>query len=186
MKKNIGSLNVLYPTPTVLVGTEVNGKINYIAIAHIGIIDHNTISLSMGKNHFSNIGIRENKTLSINIPSEEMVIETDFMGIASGFKTDKSKVFESFYGEVKGAPMIKNVPLSMECEVVDILDHPTHDIFLVKSINTYCEEDYLTNGKVDISKIKPILFDMRQGKYWGIGKEIGDCWSIGRNYKNNI
>jgi len=104
----------------------------------------------MRKNHFSNIGIKENMVLSINIPSEEMVVETDFMGMTSGFKMDESNVFDSFYGETKGAPMIKNAPLNMECEVVEILDHLTHDIFLVKPINTYCEEACLTNGKIDI------------------------------------
>jgi flavin reductase (DIM6/NTAB) family NADH-FMN oxidoreductase RutF len=186
MKKNIGSLNALYPTPAVLVGTEVNSKINYTLVAHIGIIDHNTMSLSMNKSHYSNIGIKENRTLSINILNEEMIAKADHIGMISGFKNDKSYIFESFNGEIKGAPMIKESFLNMECEVVEILDRTTHDIFIVKPVNTYCDESCLTNGKPDISKIKPILFDMPQRKYWSIGESIADCWNVGKSYKSNI
>lgn len=182
MKKNLGAVNALYPMPVVLVGTEVEGKINYINIAHVGIIDMNTISLSMGKIHHSNKGIKENKTLSINFPSEDMVIEADYVGMVSGAKVDKSKVFESFYGELKGAPMIKNAPLAMECEVVDILDMPNHDVFLVRPKNTYCDEEILSEGKINMAKVKPLFFDMPQRKYWKLGEGFANCWSIGSKY----
>jgi flavin reductase (DIM6/NTAB) family NADH-FMN oxidoreductase RutF len=183
MKKNLGAVNVLYPMPIVLVGTEVEGKVNYLNIAHVGVIDMNTMSLSMGKVHHSNKGIKENRTLSINFPSEEMVIEADYVGMVSGAKVDKSEVFESFYGELKGAPMIKNAPLSMECEVIDILDMPNHDVFLVRSKNTYCDEEVLNEGKIDLAKVKPMLFDMSQRKYWKLGEGFANCWSIGSMYK---
>lgn len=182
MKKNLGAVNALYPIPVVLVGTEVEGKINYLNIAHVGIIDMNTISLSMGKTHHSNKGIKENRTLSINFPSEDMVIEADYVGIVSGAKVDKSEVFESFYGELKGAPMIKNAPVTMECEVVDILDMPHHDVFLVTPKNTYCEEEILSDGKIDMAKVKPMFFDMPQRKYWKLGEAFANCWSIGNKY----
>jgi len=81
MKQKLGGINVLYPTPTVLVGAMVDGKPNYITIAHIGIVNHAKpyqISLSMAKVHHTNPGIRENKAFSVNIPSENLVVETDF------------------------------------------------------------------------------------------------------------
>ena len=42
MKNKLGGINVLYPTPTVLVGAMVDGKPNFITIAHIGIVNHAT------------------------------------------------------------------------------------------------------------------------------------------------
>lgn len=33
MKKNIGNVLALYPTPAVVVGTEVGGKINWLLVA---------------------------------------------------------------------------------------------------------------------------------------------------------
>ena len=87
MKKTIGGINVLYPTPTVIVGAVVDGKPNFITIAHIGIVNHakpHLISISMGKVHYTNAGIRENKEFSVNIPSEKLVVETDYVGMVSG------------------------------------------------------------------------------------------------------
>jgi flavin reductase (DIM6/NTAB) family NADH-FMN oxidoreductase RutF len=182
MKKNIGAVNALYPMPTVIVGTEIEGKANYSAIAHVGIIDHNTISISMNKAHYSNQGIKQHRTLSISIPTEKMIVETDYMGLVSGANSDKSMIYESFAGELKGAPMIKEAPLTMECKVIEIIDRPHHDVFLVEPQNTYCNENILTDDKIDISKIKPILFDMPLRKYWKLGETFADCWSIGKNY----
>lgn len=112
-----------------------------------------------------------------------MVVETDYVGIFSGSKVDKSLVFESFYGELKTAPMIKKAPLSMECEVVDIVDTPKYDVFLVKSKNTYCNDEVLTEGTIDFSKIKPMMFDMLTRRYWKLGEAFAQCWSIGKEYK---
>ena len=40
MKKTLDGLNVLYPTPTTMVGAMVEDKPNFITIAHIGIVNH--------------------------------------------------------------------------------------------------------------------------------------------------
>ncbi len=39
MKVKLGAKNCLYPLPTTLVGANVNGKPNYITIAHVGIMN---------------------------------------------------------------------------------------------------------------------------------------------------
>ena len=94
MKTKLNGINVLYPTPTVLIGAIVDGKPNYITIAHIGIVNHARpylISISSAKAHYTNAGIKENKAFSVNIPSEELVVETDYAGLVSGKNTDKSR-----------------------------------------------------------------------------------------------
>jgi flavin reductase (DIM6/NTAB) family NADH-FMN oxidoreductase RutF len=186
MKKQLGGINVLYPTPTVLVGAMVNGKANFITIAHIGIVNHATphlISLSMGKAHYTNPGIKENKAFSVNIPSENLVTETDYVGLVSGKKTDKSDLFEIFHGEVENAPMIKECPVNMECRLYDIYDTPTHDLFIGEIVETHADESVLTEGKVDLAKLKPLLFDMSSVKYWSVGEVVAGCWSIGKKLK---
>lgn len=66
MKKNIGSVLALYPTPLVVVGAMVDGKPNWTLVGHLGIIGHDHVLVSMAVPHYSNRGIRENKALSIN------------------------------------------------------------------------------------------------------------------------
>lgn len=48
----------LYPTPAVVVGTEVNEKVNWLLVAHVGIIGHDRIMLSMHKAHDTNQGVK--------------------------------------------------------------------------------------------------------------------------------
>ena len=41
----------------------------------------------------------------------------------------------------------------------------------------------LVEGKVDLAKLKPLLFDMSSVKYWSLGEAIAGCWSIGKQLK---
>ena len=67
MRIELGPKNCLYPLPTTLIGANINGKPNFIAIAHVGIMDLGSVSLGMAKAHYTNKGIKENKTFSVNI-----------------------------------------------------------------------------------------------------------------------
>ena len=183
MKKNIGAVVGLYPTPVVVAGTVIDNKINWINIAHIGIIGVDSVMLSMGKSHYSNQGIKENKTVSINLVNEDMLVETDYVGMVSGKKVDKSEVFEYYMGELENSPIIKNSPLVMECEVVDIYETKTHDNFILKVVHTHAEENVLNeNGKIDYEKIRPILFEMPTRMYLKTGNVVAKCWNIGNEY----
>ena len=183
MKIDIGSKNCLYPMPTTLVGALVNEKPNYLPIAHVGIMDLGSVSLGMGKVHFTNAGIKANGTFSINIPSVDLVQETDYCGLVSGKNVDKSKIFETFYGILKTAPMIRKCPINMECKLVQTVDFARHDIFIGEVIEAYSEEEYMTDGIVDISKVRPILFVMDDRSYWTLGNRFAQAWHIGKQYE---
>jgi len=183
MKKDLGPVLALYPTPTTIVGTVVDGKVNWIAIAHIGIIGHSCIMLSCGKTHYSNQGIKENKTASVNIVSEDMLIEADYVGMVSGKAADKSQIFKYHMGTLQNVPIIEKSPLVMECELIDIYDTPSHDNFIMKVVHTYAEESILDeNGKLDYRKLKPILFEMPTRSYLKTGEAVAKCWDIGKEY----
>src|SRR3989337_711763 len=103
MKREIGTTNCLYPLPTTLVGAMVNGKPNYITIAHVGIMDLGSILLGMNKAHYTNAGIKANGTFSVNIPSVKIVKEADYCGLVSGKTQNKASLFKTFYGKLKTA-----------------------------------------------------------------------------------
>jgi flavin reductase (DIM6/NTAB) family NADH-FMN oxidoreductase RutF len=185
MKIKLGVKNCLYPMLTTLVGANVSGKANYIAIAHVGIMDHISISLGMNKAHYTNAGIKENGTFSVNIPSVDMIKETDYCGLVSGKTADKSVIFETFYGQLKTAPMIQNFPINMECKLVRTVDFPNHDVFIGEIIETYCEDRVMTDQIVDLAKVNPILFAMNNRGYWELGKPVAKAWDIGKQYKKS-
>ena len=72
-KKNLGSLLALYPKPMTVVGTKVEGKVNWLVVGHTGIIGHDRILVSMSKQHYSNQGIKKLKKFSIILVSREML-----------------------------------------------------------------------------------------------------------------
>ncbi len=184
MIKYTTNINALCPTPVVVIGTIADNKPNWINIAHITPIAKEDIIISMNKSHYTNEFIKLNKTLSINLVNEAMLIKTDYVGIKSGKTTDKSGVFEFFTGDLLTAPLIKSSPVSMECKLIDIYDTETHDNFIVRPVNTYVNEEYLNeNGNIDYEKVCPILFEMPNRKYLSTGKIVADAWSIGKDCK---
>ena len=183
-KLNIGPRAFLYPLPTTLVGANVNGRANYEAIAYCGVLNHAPpiIAVSSGHKHYTNVGIKENGTFSVNIPSVEMVAVTDYCGLVSGHDEDKSTLFESFYGELGTAPMIVECPLSLECKLVQTLVFATNEAFVGEVVAAYSDETYLTDGVPDVKKIRPIVFSLGDNNYWTVGDRIGKAWSIGKEF----
>lgn len=177
-KKNIGNLLALYPKPMTVVGTEIEGKVNWLVVGHTGIIGHDRILVSMNKQHYSNQGIRKSKKLSINLVSREMLPKADYVGSVSGASVDKSDVFAYHIGE-NGTPVIDISPLTMECNVVDIYETDGFDNFICAVVNTYAAPDVLdSNGKLDYTRLKPVLFEFPTYSYLATGEIIGKCLNL--------
>lgn len=177
-KKNIGSLLALYPKPLTVVGAEVGDKVNWLIVGHTGIIGHDRILVSMSKSHYTNQGIRESKKLSINLVSREMLPKADYVGSVSGASVDKSQVFAYHWGE-DNTPVIDASPLTMECNVVDIFETDGFDNFICSVTNTYAALDVLDNdGKLDYTKLKPVLFEFPTYSYLATGEVIGKCLNL--------
>lgn len=178
--KNLGSVLALYPTPLVVVGTFANGKPTWTLVGHVGIMGHDHIMVSLAKQHYINSAIVENKVLSVNIVDEALLAKADYVGCVSGKKADKSDVFDFTVG-VKGAPVIANSPLSMECVVDNNYETNDFDNFILSIANTYADEKVLNeNGKIDYGKLKPILFEMPTYQYLKTGDVLGKCMSFGK------
>ena len=71
----------------------------------------------------------------------------------------------------------------MECRLYDTYDTPTHDLFIGEIVETHVDESVLTEGKIDIAKLRPLLFDMSSIKYWSLGHPVADCWKVGKQLK---
>jgi flavin reductase (DIM6/NTAB) family NADH-FMN oxidoreductase RutF len=184
LKKDLGGINGLYPMPVTIIGTEDDGITNFITVAHVGILnyaDPNYISASMAKIHHTNSMIKNSGEFSVNIPSESQVIDTDYVGIVSGKKMDKSRIFKTFKGRLGHAPMIESCPVTMECRLHDIIELPTHDVFIGEIVGTYAEESVLTKaGTIDVARVRPLLFEMGSRQYWSLGEPIAKCWDVGK------
>ena len=179
MKKQIGNILALYPTPLVVVGAMADGKPNWLLAGHIGIIGHDRVMVSLAKTHYTNQGIKATRTLSVNIVDEALLSKADYTGCVSGSKQDKSEVFQYQIGEA-GTPIINASPVSMSCTVEDIYETEDFESFICKIAATYAEESVLTpEGKIDYRVLKPVLFEMPTYEYLRTGEVIGKCMSYG-------
>lgn len=178
MKKNIGSQLALYPTPVTVIGAMNGVKPTWTLVAHVGIIGHDHVLVSLAAPHFINHCIKENQKLSINIVDEELLAQADYSGAVSGAKEDKGELFSYEMG-VAGTPVIEKAPLAMECTVVDIYNTKGFESFICTIDNTFVEEEHLNeDGKINYQTLKPVLFEFPTYEYLKTGEVIGKCLSF--------
>ena len=90
-KTQLGPRTLLYPMPVLVVGSNVNGKANFMVAAWGGIANGEPpmVSVAIRPKRYTLIGINQNNTFSINIPSTDLIKEADYCGIVSGSDVDK-------------------------------------------------------------------------------------------------
>ena len=181
-KVEIGTDRVYYPMPCSIVGANVEEKTNFLTVAWFTMVNPEPayLAVTMNKAHFTNAGIKTNRTFSVNIPSIKMAEKADYCGLVSGRKFDKAAMFETFYGKLETAPMIKECPFNIECKLVKTVDLPAEELFIGEIVGAYCDESCLTNGAPDLKKIDPFVLVMPEKKYRGLGQDIGGAWEMGK------
>ena len=176
-----------FPVPICITGTMINGKANYATYGSFGLLSprpETYIYIGSQGSRYTNTGIKENGYFSVNIPSEKQMQKTDYVGLVSGRDTDKSTLFNSFFGSVDQAPMIEECPVNMLCKLVKTADLPNREIFFGEVLESYVNEECLTDGILDFEKINPLLFTMNgpgNASYWKIGEIVGAAYKEGKS-----
>jgi flavin reductase (DIM6/NTAB) family NADH-FMN oxidoreductase RutF len=188
-KVMVGKMPAL-AVPVAIVGATVNGKANFNTLGCFGLVSviKPMVFIMSGKSHYTNAGIRESGYFSVNIPSKGQMRETDYVGIVSGSKTDKSGVFATFEGSVPGVPMIRECPVNLLCKVIrsaELPNEPTaivSEFFIGEVLEAYVDGNCLTDGKPDIGKINPLLLASAgsQIQYMCLGEPVGMAYNEGK------
>ena len=184
-KTQTGPKPLIYPLPIVLVGANVDTKPNFLAVGACGIANAEPpmISVAIRHDRYTDKGIRQNMTFSVNLPSRDMVKETDYCGIVSGSKVNKVEAcqFRIFYGKLESAPLIEQCPINLECKVTHILDLGSHSLVIGRVEESYTSDNCLTGGKPDISKIQPLAWVRGPSpQYYALGEVVAKSHSVGR------
>jgi flavin reductase (DIM6/NTAB) family NADH-FMN oxidoreductase RutF len=189
MKKiTLGAQTLLYPMPAFLIGANVAGKANFMTAAWSGIANSNPPMVTVALQHHRHTlkGIKENGTFSLNVPSEDQVRETDYCGIVSGARKDKTADcgFAVFYGKLQTAPLIEQCPVNLECKVVHILNLGSHSLVVGQIEEAHVTEECTTEGQPDVAKVKPVIYSAGAQKlYYGIGRPLAQAFSAGKDLK---
>jgi len=127
------------------------------------------------------IGVKEQRTFSINVASADLVQKVDHCGIYSGKNRDKSQIFQIFYGILETAPLIMECPVNLECKVIHTLDLGSHTLVVGEIVETFISEACLTDGKPDPEKIDPVVYTSGTQKYQRLGEFLGRAFNIGKD-----
>jgi len=188
MKQSLGAHTIAYPMPVFVIGTyDHAGKPNAMVAAWGGICssDPPSIAVSVRPTRYTYRNLMEKREFTISIPSEDYMKEADYFGIASG--GDDNKFAKTGLTPVRStlvdAPFVKEFPVVLECRVIDKVDIKAHVQFIAEILDVKVDESALgADGKPDLSKIRPLGFDMVRSEYYAMGPVVGKAFSAGRKY----
>jgi flavin reductase (DIM6/NTAB) family NADH-FMN oxidoreductase RutF len=188
-KRQFGPQPWIFPNPTVLIGTVFDGKPNFAPFAWCGISGSEPPTVSVGVRHQRHTlkGILQNRAFSVNVPSIDLLEQTDYCGMVSGAQVDKVKDcgFKVLYGTLNTAPLIEQCPINLECEVLHMLNIGAHMLVIGKIVHSHVSEDCLTDGQPDIMKIKPFVYSrgLTARRYNAVGEVLGEPYEFGKKFK---
>ncbi|RPI89315.1 MAG: flavin reductase family protein, partial [Spirochaetales bacterium] len=85
--------------------------------------------------------------------------------------------------KLQTAPMIQECPLNLECRLIQTIDFDVDTAYIAEIVSAYTEDRYLTEGRLDIKKIDPLLFAIHERAYYRVGEYVGQAWNIGAGYE---
>ena len=178
-KRRMGPQHFLNPKPVALVGTIVDEKPNFLTVSWIASAsaDPPAIAVAIRSVRYSLKGIRQHLTFSVNLPSVDLAGVANYCGSVSGAEIDKVKAcnLSIFAGSLKGAPLIEQCPINMECAVMQFVEIGDHTLVIGSIRETYVAEDCLVNEALDIEKLRPLCFCTTWsglGDYYGLGEIV--------------
>lgn len=180
-RKNFGPNHALVttPQPCVMIATwDKDHRTDVMMAAWAGQYDARQIVISLSK-HKTTENLELTGAFTVSFADVRTVAESDFFGLVSG-KNVPDKVERAGFTVTPSpnvdAPIINEYPLTLECRVVSWKD----GILIGEVVNMSADECILTDGKVDLEKLQPIVFDAAAMSYRSIGSEVGKAWGSGK------
>ena len=182
MRTNFGKQTFMYPMPVLIIATyDENGVPDAMNAAWGGIHDTNQIGICIDPSHKTAKNLLKKKAFTVSMADAAHVTACDYVGIVSANKEpDKfaKAGFTATKSEFVDAPVINELPMCLECEMV------SYDVntgcMVGNIVNVNADESVLTDGKIDPSKLRPITYDSVNHKYLALGEVVGNAFSDGK------
>ncbi|TGE37026.1 flavin reductase family protein [Desulfosporosinus fructosivorans] len=191
MKKSLGPKTLVYPTPVLVVCTYDNeGNPNAMTAAWGGICCSSPpcVAISLRKATYTHGNLMSKKAFTINIPSEKYVREADYFGMVSGKNEDKfaKTGLTPVKSDILDAPYISEFPVNLECKIIQVIELGLHTQFIGEVMDAKIDDTIQEKGEPIIEQIKPLIFALDSRNYYGIGKQIGQAYSLGNEIGKEV
>ena len=158
-----------------------NGNPNAMNAAWGGISDDTQISICLSPTHKTVENLKLKKAFTVSVADAKHLAECDYVGIASGNNVP-DKFAKAGFTAVKSdkvdAPLIAELPFALECEVVSYDDKTCR--LVGEIVNVCADESVLTDGKIDIAKLQPLIYNPSAHTYHVVGNKVGNAFSDGK------
>ena len=153
-KVTIKPFRAVYPTPAALITcVSATGRPNIITLGevfNISLSQPPIVGIAIHKKRYSHLLISESRQFVINMPSEDLLEQTDRCGTCSGRDVDK------------------------------FAETGDHDLFLGEVQVVHADRSVLDDdGTVAPEKLRAFCFMFNhghKGEYWSLGRRIGGLW----------
>ena len=185
-RKSFGVQTMMYPMPVLMIATyDEKGNADIMNAAWGGIHNTNQIGICISHEHKTGDNLLAKKEFTVSMADAFHVTACDYLGVVSA-KDEPNKVQKSGLTVSKApnvdAPMINELPLCLECRMVSYDEES--DYMYADIVNVSCSESCLNkDGKIDITKVKPITFDSVTHGYYEIGEKVGQAFKDGLKLK---
>ena len=185
MRKNLGAKAILYPMPVLIIGTySEDGTPDAMNAAWGGISEETQISVCVSDDHKTAKNVVSKGAFTVSIADAENLLAADYVGIVSG-NNEPDKIRKAGWTAVKSgnvdAPVFEELPLVLECRLVSYDENSCR--LVGEIVNVCADERILTDGKVDLSKFRPITYDPVNHDYIALGEKVGKAFSDGLKLK---
>lgn len=182
MRKNFGVKPAIYPMPVLILGTYAeDGTPDAMNAAWGGISEENEISVCISANHKTTLNLQATGAFTVSIPAVENVVAADYVGIVSGNDVPDKVARAGWHAqksELINAPLFEELPFALECRVKSY--DPDSCRLVGEIVNVSADERILgEDGKVDLTRFRPITYDPMGHTYRVIGEAVGHAFRDG-------
>ena len=182
-----GKQAVITPMPAIMIATyDENQNPDVMMAAWGGQCGPHHICFNLSP-HKTTDNLKLKQAFTASFASVDNIEESDYFGIVSANNVpDKvAKVgFTVTPSPNVDAPIINEYPLTLECRVIEITLTSLNETRVVgEVVNMSADESVLTDGKVDLMKLKPVIFNSAALTYHVVGDSIAQAWGSGKKFQ---
>lgn len=180
---------LIYPLPALLVSCgQTSDEYNLLTVSWTGTVcsDPPMCYVSIRPSRHSYDIIKRSGCFVLNLTTEQLAYATDWCGVRSGKDVNKFEAMGLTAAPATkvNAPIVAESPLNIECEVVEIKQLGSHDMFLAKVVNVLADDQFIDakTGAFDLESAKLLVYN--HGQYYRMGSRIGKFgWSVQKKQK---
>ena len=193
-KKEVKLHAVVSPTQTVIVSAyDRDGKAEACTLAFYMVSSHIppcvTVAINATQRRKTLRAMLESKAFVLGFPGKVQAAQADYLGVESGYQTDKLKNigWTVTQAETVHAPVINELMLSLECEIVHTVTIGSHMQVTGEVKRILADEAILNeNGRILLDRLNPLIYDEEQGQYLYLGGKVADAFRSGVEWKRAL